>query len=65
MPTFTMNYWEESYGHCIFDADSLEHAQELRRQVIEGEITLDDLPDFYNKHRGGNETFEEVEEIIE
>lgn len=65
MPTFTMNYYEESYGYYIFEAESLEQAQELRRQVVEGEINLEDLPALYNKHRGGEEYFEEVEEITQ
>jgi len=62
MKAFTMNYTEVNVGRYIFEAKSLEQAQELRRQVIEGEIDLDDLPNLFIKSLNIDETIEQVSE---
>jgi len=63
MKAFTMNYTEVNVGRYIFEAKSLEQAQELRRQVIEGEIDLDDLPNLFIKSLNIDETIEQVSEV--
>lgn len=63
METFAMNYTEVNVGRYTFEAESLEQAQELRRQVIEGEIDLDDLPSLFIKSLNIDETIEQVSEV--
>lgn len=58
-----MNYTEVNVGRYTFEAESLEQAQELRRQVIEGEIDLDDLPSLFIKSLNIDETIEQVSEV--
>jgi hypothetical protein len=64
MPRYRIAYSLESFGYDYFDADNLEHAKELIRQVKEFDIDEDDLPSYYRKTMGGEHSFEsEIEEI--
>ena len=42
-------YSEEIVNKAYFTAESEEQGKELLRQVEEGEISMEDLPDFYSK----------------
>ena len=44
-----------------FSADSREHAEELYRQVVEGDLNPQDLPDFYEKNSGVDNYYYELE----
>jgi hypothetical protein len=54
---------EEYDNKWGFDADNLEHAQELMRQVEEGELDYESLPNFYDKNYGIDTTCGQVEEV--
>ena len=63
MPRFVMMVNEEYCNKWGFDADNLEHAKELIRQVEEGEIDYESLPNFYDKNYSIETTFDEIEEV--
>lgn len=44
-------YSEEIVNKAWFVAESEEQGKELLRQLDEGEITTDDLPEFYSKNK--------------
>jgi hypothetical protein len=54
MASFSFWYDESCTYKAWFTADSLEHAEELLRKVQEGEIILEDLPEFFEKHKSGD-----------
>lgn len=54
---------EEYDNKWGFDADSLEHAKKLIEQVEEGEISLEELPNYYEKNYSIDTTLGEIEEV--
>jgi hypothetical protein len=54
MATFTFWYDESASYRATFEAESLEEATELLRQVNDGEIMFDDLPEFGDKQKGND-----------
>jgi hypothetical protein len=56
---------EEYWNKWGFDADNLEHAKELIQQVEDGELSSEELPDFYEKNYSIDTTLGEVEEVEE
>ena len=63
MPTYEFWYDETSTYKAWITADSLEQAKELVGQVQDGEISLDDLPDFENKSKAYELLIDTIEEI--
>lgn len=53
MPRFRVGFSEENYGYYYFDADNLQHAQELIEQAENYEIDIEELPSFNQKTNGG------------
>jgi hypothetical protein len=63
MPAYEFWYEENNTYKAWIIADSLEHAKELIDQVQEGEISLEDLPDFANRSKAYELLIDTVEEI--
>jgi hypothetical protein len=63
MPRFVVMVHEEYDNKWGFDADSLEHANKLIEQVKEGELSSEELPEFYEKNYSIDTTIYEVEEV--
>jgi hypothetical protein len=63
MPRFVIMVHEEYDNKWGFDADNLEHAKQLIEQVEEGEISLEELPNSYEKNYSIDTTLGEVEEV--
>ena len=64
-PRFVVMVHEEYWNKWGFDADNLEHAKELIQQVEDGELSSEELPDFYEKNYSIDTTLGEVEEVEE
>lgn len=52
-------YSEEIVNKAYFVAESEEQGRELLRQVQDGEIFLEDLPEFYSKSKNYEATLDE------
>ena len=65
MPRYIVMVHEEYDNKWGFDADNLEHAQELIRQVDEGELSFEEWPNSYEKNYGIDTTIyaEDMEEV--
>jgi hypothetical protein len=63
MPRFVVMVHEEYWNKWGFDAENLEQAKELIRQVEDGEIDYESLPNFYDKNYSIDTTIEEPEEV--
>jgi hypothetical protein len=63
MPAYEFWYEENNTYKAWIIADSLEHAKELIDQVQEGEISLEDLPDFANRSKAYELLIDTIEEI--
>lgn len=63
MPRYIVMVHEEYDNRWAFDADNLEHAQELMRQVEEGELDYESLPNFYDKNYEIDTTYGQVREV--
>jgi len=64
MPNYMTWYSLGEYGKLWFDADNEEHAKELLRQVVEGELSMDNLPNAQTSVKGGDDfEFESLEEM--
>jgi hypothetical protein len=66
MPIYEFWYDETNTYKAWITADSLEQAKELVSQVEEGEIEMEDLPDFENRSKAYElliDTVEQMEEI--
>ncbi len=66
MAKYTVWYSETYTYKAWFEADSMEHAQELLGQVRDSEIEVEELPEFGNKDKNYEldvavESLEEVE----
>jgi len=58
MPTFEF-WYDETYTYkAWFDAENLEEAKKLLDKVTDGEISIDQLPEFGNKDKGYKVSFE-------
>jgi hypothetical protein len=58
MPTFEF-WYDETYTYkAWFDAENLEEAKKLLDKVTDGEINIDQLPEFGNKDKGYKVSFE-------
>jgi len=58
MPTFEF-WYDETYTYkAWFDAESREEAERLLEQVQKGEIDVSQLPEFGNKDKGYEVSFE-------
>ena len=51
-------YSEEIVYKAFFTAESEEQAKSLMKQLEDGEITTDDLPDFYSKSKNYEVNFD-------
>lgn len=65
MATFTFWYSETYTYKTWFEADNEEHARELLRQVEDGELSVEELPQEGSKDKGyemeiAYETLEEI-----
>ena len=65
MPRFVVMVHTEFDDKWGFDADSLEHANQLIEQVKEGELSSEELPNFYEKNYSIDTTIYEVEQVTE
>jgi hypothetical protein len=63
MPRFVVMVHEEYDNKWGFDADNIEHAKKLIEQVEEGELSSEELPNFYEKNYSIDTTIYEVEEV--
>lgn len=63
MPRYVIMVNQEWVSKWGFNADSLEHAKELIEQVEEGEISAEELPEFYEKCYSTDTTLGELEEV--
>lgn len=63
MPTYSAWYSTGEYGKLWFEADSLEHAEELAKEVRDGEASIDDLPQVTTKVKGDEWELDGLEEI--
>lgn len=63
MPRFVVMIHEEYDNKWGFDADNLDHAKELIRQVEEGETDYESLPNFYDKNYSIDTTYGQIEEV--
>ena len=52
MPQYQFRFDVVESWSCSFTAESREQAEELYRQVQDGEINLDDLPNYLDKNSG-------------
>lgn len=52
MPQYQFRFDVVESWSCSFTAESREQAKELYRQVQDGEINLDDLPNYLDKNSG-------------
>lgn len=52
-------YAEEIVNKAYFTAKSKEEGEELLRQLNDGEISIDDLPNFYSKNKNYEVTIDE------
>jgi hypothetical protein len=55
MPTYKAHYSTGDYGVMWFEADSLEHGQELLDAVTNGEMDIEDLPEVGIKSKASEE----------
>ena len=67
MPDYSFWYTESYDYKGWFTADDMEHACELLDKVMEGELNIEQLPNWGNKDKGyeielSPETLEEIEE---
>jgi hypothetical protein len=63
MPTYEFWYEENNTYKAWITADTKEAAKALLDQVQEGEISLEDLPDFENKSKAYELLIDTIEEI--
>jgi len=54
MTMYTFWYTEEVTYKAGFEAESPEQAKELLEGIQSGEAYVDDLPEFWNKHKDGS-----------
>jgi NAD kinase len=54
MTTYLTWYSTGEYGKLWFDADSEEQAEELLEQVRNGELTIEELPNYEMSVKGGD-----------
>jgi hypothetical protein len=65
MARFRVTYNLEEFGYLYFDSPDEDSADELLRQVQQGILDFEDLPNFYKKISGGSESIEnDLEEAI-
>lgn len=61
---FKIGFSQDEFGWYYFNAESVEEAQALIEQVDEGEIDVEQLPNFYKKVNGGqHEWINSLEEV--
>lgn len=65
MPRYVVMVHEEYDNKWGFDADNLEHAKQLIESVQEGDISCEELPNFYEKNYSIDTTIyaEDMEEV--
>lgn len=57
MPKYCFNFWEETKWGITFEADNLEHAQQLFREAEE-EMDIEGLPEIERFFKKGDETWD-------
>ena len=63
---FKIGFSQDEYGWYYFNAENVEEAKALIEQVEEGEIDVEDLPDFYKKVNGGqHDWINSLEEVVD
>jgi hypothetical protein len=55
---------EEQYGYVYFEAESMEEAESLLEQVIDGDLMPEDLPNGRVNIKNGQCNYEELEEVL-
>lgn len=55
---------EEQYGYVYFEAESMEEAESLLEQVIDGDLMPEDLPSGRINIKNGQCNYEELEEVL-
>jgi hypothetical protein len=61
MKDFIVWYSAEEGGKIGFSAESMEEAKALIQRVREGEVAIQDLPNYWKKTKWDEFTLEEVE----
>lgn len=63
MTRYVMRYAEENYGIITFDANSKEEAETLMAQAEQGEIEIEDLPNYSSKVKSSSYSLTALEEV--
>lgn len=63
MTRYVMRYAEENYGIITFDANSQEEAETLMAQAEQGEIEIEDLPNYSSKVKSSSYSLTALEEV--
>lgn len=61
MPNYRVYFREERQASVMFEAETLEEAKELLRQVNDGQIYLEELPNSHQRTRSADYIYEGVE----
>lgn len=54
MPRFMVYYSTGEWGKAYFDAENIEHAEELLQEVMNGDLSPDELPAYNYSIKGGD-----------
>jgi hypothetical protein len=65
MKEYKVYYREEDFGVFIFQAESLDQANELLNKVKEGDLYLDELPNYYRKNKSFDSDLSDIVEITQ
>jgi hypothetical protein len=63
MPTFSFFCTESNTYQAWFEAESLEAAQAMVDKIEQGEMSVQELPEFQQKLRGIEALFESPEQV--
>jgi hypothetical protein len=63
MTRYVVRYAEENYGIITFDANSKEEAETLVAQAEQGEIEIEDLPNYSSTVKSSNYSLTALEEV--
>jgi len=65
MKDYKVYYTEEDSGVFIFQAESLDQANELLNKVKEGDLYLDELPNYYRKNKSFDSNLSDIIEVTQ
>lgn len=63
MTRYVVRYAEENYGIITFDANSKEEAETLIAQAEQGEIEIEDLPNYSSTVKSSSYSLTALEEV--